>query len=147
MLLYYFVDKDDLVGATLERVAARLTRMLDAAIPPDTRLSFPVLLVAVWEAISSPELPPYMRLWLELAAASAWGQEPHRAVTSAIMDGFVRWTEDHLATDPELGGERLSALLLTIVEGAMLLGAIGRRDMADTAVANAVKAFEGQRFG
>ena len=51
MLLYYFADKDELVAATLDRVAARLTAMLDAAIPAGARLIFPELLTAVWGAV------------------------------------------------------------------------------------------------
>ena len=73
MLLYYFADKDELITATLERVAARLTGILDNAIPEGSHLSCPDLLVALWTAVGSVELQPYMRLWLELAAASARG--------------------------------------------------------------------------
>ena len=38
MLLYYFTDRDELLSATLERIAARLAAKLDAIIPPGERL-------------------------------------------------------------------------------------------------------------
>ncbi len=139
MLLYYFADREELVAATLERIATRLTALLDGAIPTGTRLPLPALIVAVWGAIGSVELRPYMRLWLELAASSARDQEPHRRIATGIMDGFVRWTGDHLVSDTAAEREQLSALLLATVDGALFLEAVGRRDLADMAVASAAR--------
>ena len=139
MLLYYFADKDELVTATLETVAVRLTGVLDNAISVGTRLPFTNLLMAVWGIVGSAELLPYMRLWLELAAASAREQEPHRTMATGIMNGFVRWTGDHLAVDKLVSHEESTALLLATIEGALFLDAIGRRDLADLAVSSAAK--------
>ncbi len=134
MLLYYFADKDALLAATLERIAARLTAMLDAALPPGTRLGFAALLGALWSAVGAPALRPYMQLWLELASGAARGREPDRTLATGIMAGFVRWTEDHLdASDPA----RPAALLLAIVEGGLFLDAVGHRAVAEAAVAAA----------
>src|SRR6202034_1512844 len=52
MLLYYFADKDDLLSATLHRLAARMTAQLDEAIPIGRLRSFPVLLEEVWAALA-----------------------------------------------------------------------------------------------
>jgi hypothetical protein len=79
-----------------------------------------------------------MQLWLELAAASGRLQEPHRTIATDIMDGFVHWTGDHLASQAA-ERQRLSALLLATIDGALFLEAIGRRDLADMAVAAAAK--------
>ncbi len=92
MLLYYFADRDELLTATLERVAARLTTLLDQAIPADTRFAASELLAAIWAVAGSPELRPYMLLWLELAAGASRDRQPHRAVAGAIMNGFSCWT-------------------------------------------------------
>ena len=132
MLLYYFRDKDDLVAAALERVAARLTTALDGAIPAGGRKPYAPLLAAIWEAVGSPELSPYMRLWLELAGDAARGREPQRAVAAAILDGFARWVADRLDGLPAE-----AALLLATVDGLLFLDAAGRRDLADLAVSAA----------
>lgn len=129
MLLYYFADKDELLAATLAAVAGRLTVMLDAALPAGVRLPYDPLLAAVWAAVGSPSLSPYMRLWLELAAAAAGGLQPHRDVAAAIMQGFVDWAGGHLA-DPDPDAV---ARLLATVEGCLFLDAVGRRDLADAA--------------
>jgi AcrR family transcriptional regulator len=139
MLLYYFTDKDDVLAATLGRVAARLTAMLDAALEPGARLPANVLLGAVWSAMSSEALGPFMRVWLEVVAGAARGQEPHRAVASGILGGFADWIESHVdASDAERPGQ--AALLLATVDGALLLDAAGRRDLADAAIAAACAA-------
>jgi AcrR family transcriptional regulator len=141
MLLYYFADRDELIGATLERVAARLTTMLDEAVPVGLRLPLDELLLAIWGAVKSAELRPYMCVWLELAAASARDQEPHRNIANGIMNAFVRWTGDHLVGSQAAEREQSSTLLLATVDGALLLNAIGRPDLADDAVAKAAELY------
>src|SRR5271154_452143 len=59
MLLYYFADKDELLTATLARIATRMTAQLDHAIPIGPLRSFPVLLEEVWTALSSESLKPF----------------------------------------------------------------------------------------
>src|SRR4249920_1160376 len=67
MLLYYFADKDELLTATLNRIATRMIVQLDGSIPVEPRRPFPVLLQQVWAALASESLQPFMPLWLELA--------------------------------------------------------------------------------
>jgi AcrR family transcriptional regulator len=140
MLLYYFADKDELLAATLGRVALRLTGMLDAALPPGVRLAPGPLIQAVWAAMTSETLAPYMRVWLDVAAGAARGQQPHRSVAAGILGGFVGWVIDHLdVPEPDRPGQ--GALLLATVDGALLLDAAGRRDLAEAAIAAASAAF------
>jgi AcrR family transcriptional regulator len=134
MLLYYFADKDELLAATLDRIAARMTAQLDDAIPAEPRRPFPVLLEQVWAAMASESLRPFMPLWLDLASGAARGLQPHRNVAGEIADGFLAWVTIRL--QPEEGGEEpLSApLFLAAIEGMYLLKAIGRGALADSAV-------------
>ncbi len=134
MLLYYFADKDELLSVTLGHVASRLARLLDEAERGRTPLSFPTLLAQVWASVRSPALQPYMRLWLELAASAARGQEPHRAIAGRIADGFLAWTAERLHVDREADRAPQAALLLATVDGLTLLDAVGRGDVADRAV-------------
>ena len=99
MLLYYFADKDELLAATLGRIAARMVAQLDGAIPVEPRRPFPVLLEQVWAAMASERLVPFMPLWLDLAAGAARGRQPHRDVAGAIADGFLAsaWSRTALA--------------------------------------------------
>jgi AcrR family transcriptional regulator len=128
MLLYYFRDKDELLAVTLERVAIRLAALLEAAVPAGTRLPPETLLQAVWAGMSSPELQPFLRVWLELAAGSARGEQPQREVAGRIADLFHGWLADRVdAAEPA----KIAAGLFVRLEGAMLIEALGRRELAE----------------
>jgi AcrR family transcriptional regulator len=133
MLLYYFADKDELLTATLARIAMRMIAQLDGAIPAEPRRPFPVLLEQVWAAMASESLQPFMPLWLDLASGAARGLQPHRDVAGAIADGFLAWVAIRL--QPEGDGEPslLAPLFLASIEGMYLLKAIGRGALADRA--------------
>lgn len=139
MLLYYFADKDELLSATLEHVASRLARLLDAAGQGRTPLPFPTLLAEVWASVRTPDLQPYMGLWLELAASAARGQEPQRAIAGRIADGFLKWAAERLHVTREADRAPQAALLLATIDGLVLLDAVGRGEAADRAVANPLR--------
>lgn len=131
MLLYYFADKDELLGATLAHIAAELAALLDQAGSGAGRRPYPVLLRDCAAAFRQPEFQPYMWLWLELAAAAARGQEPHRAIAGRIVDGFLAWAAARLDEAAPAGQ---AALLLATVDGLALLDAVGRGAAAEAAV-------------
>src|SRR5579871_5560028 len=139
MLLYYFTDKDDLLAAALGRIAARMTALMDVALPPSTRLPYAQLLEALGAALRSPGLRPYMSLWLELAAVAARGGEPHLAVAGRIADGFLAWGAAHLATPPGVDPKAEAARLLATIDGMLLLDAVGRAEAADLAASKATR--------
>lgn len=129
MLLYYFKDKDEILAATLQRLAARLTRLLDAGLPQGGATAATQLLPTIWGVVGDRGLRPYMLVFLELAGAAARGQQPQGAIAAAIADGFLGWIQARLP-----GGDRAEAVrLLAMVEGLLMLDALGRRDFAEAA--------------
>lgn len=134
MLLYYFADKDELLAAALEHVATELAALLDAAGSGAVRRPYPVLLAECATAFHRPEFQPFMWLWLELAAAAARGQEPHRAVAGRIADGFLAWSEARLDVPDPAERAAQAALLLATVDGLALLQAVGRAGPAAQAL-------------
>ena len=104
MLLYYFADKDDLLTATLARIAARMTAQLDGAIPDGPRRPFAVLLEQVWAAMASKRLQPFMPLWLELASGAARGLQTHRDVAGEIVAAINVSAVTILTREGELHG-------------------------------------------
>lgn len=134
MLLYYFNDKDDVLAAALTRVAERLIVRLNDALPPGPR-PLPDLTRAIWAIVGAPDFTPYMRLWLELAAAASRMRQPETMIASAIMAGFVDWARLRLA---DFGDEQAHVgHLLVMIEGALFLDAVGRRDLAEDAIRGA----------
>jgi len=133
MLLYYFADKDELLAATLARIAARMTAELDAAIPAESRSPFPELLARVWAAMASESLQPFMPLWLELASGAARGLQPHLDISGQIADGFLVWVTSRLRPEDDGGSSSLAPLFMASIEGLYLLKAIGRDAIVDAA--------------
>jgi len=133
MLLYYFADKDELLAATLARIATRMVAELDRSIPVEPRKPFAVLLEQVWAALASESLRPFMPLWLDLASGAARGLQPHRDIAGDIADGFLAWVTIRLQPESDGDPASLAPLFLASVEGMYLLKAIGRVALADSA--------------
>ena len=135
MLLYYFADKDELLNATLERVAARMIAQLDEAVPEGKPRSFQGLLDEVWRALGSGGVKPFMHLWLDLAAGAVRGLQPHRDISSAIADGFLAWAASRLESPTEGDAALSAASFLVCIEGMLVVEALGRSDIAEQGLA------------
>jgi AcrR family transcriptional regulator len=132
MLLYYFADKDAVMAATLERIAARMTALLVAAAPPQP-LPYAQLRTALAAQLRDPALWPYMRLWLDMAARAAHGDALYARIGESIGRGFLAWAGDQLAcAAADRAG--LAARLLTEIEGMVLLTSLGLGDAVDAAL-------------
>jgi AcrR family transcriptional regulator len=132
MLLYYFADKNELLSATLHRLAARMTAQLDEAVPIGRLRSFPVLVEEVWAAFASGGVRPFMHLWLDLVAGAARGLQPHHNIAGAIADGFLAWVMSRLKAPRGSELASSAALFLASIEGLLFLQAAGR--ISDAAV-------------
>ncbi len=133
MLLYYFADKDELLAATLAEIARRMLPILEAALDP-LPLAAEILLIRIGAAVRAPALRPFMRLWLEMAAAAGRGEQPYLAVSGAIADGFLAWIDSRLIADGSADRAAILARTLALIEGAALLEAIGRAPLAEAAL-------------
>jgi AcrR family transcriptional regulator len=134
MLLYYFADKDELLSATLDRVAERMIAELDKAIHAKSQQSFDALLNQAWAALATENLQPFMPLWLDLAAGAARGLQPHRDIGGRIADGFLSWVTIRLLPEEDGKPSTLAPLFLTVIEGLHLLSAFGRDTTANIAI-------------
>jgi AcrR family transcriptional regulator len=133
MLLYYFADKDELLTAVLDRIAARLLSELEDAIPIEAPRPFGILLEQVWAVLGSESLGPYMNIWLDLASGAARGLQPHRSVAGAIVDGYLAWVTSRLEPQGHGAPALPAALFLAAVQGIYSLTAIGRPAIANAA--------------
>lgn len=133
MLLYYYADKDAVLGAVLDHVARRMIALLDAAAPPHP-LDSEALLARVAPLLRDAAAAPFMRLWLELAARGAAGDDQSRAIGAAIGRGFLDWIAQHLAPARPDDAEGEAARLLARIEGMALLDALGLSDVVDRAL-------------
>lgn len=127
MLLYYFKDKAEIIGATLACVAARMRPLLDAAARPEPQ-GFTQLRDALVPLLFDPAAWPYLRVWLELASRSAAGDPIYRAVGEAIGRGFLAWGTTQLAGPTPAARAATAAKLLVTIEGMVVLKSLGLDD-------------------
>lgn len=134
MLLYYFTDKSEALAAAMGQIAADIGAHLADAIPPGPPLPPAALIAAAARITTTPEMKPYMRLWIEVVAASARGAAPFPAIAREIATGFRTWIEARLdpAGLPDPAGT--AALILAAVDGLALLDVCADDGMTARAV-------------
>lgn len=121
MLLYYFADKAEALTAAMEQIAADIGAQLIDAIPPGPALPPAALIAAAARITTAPGMKPYMRLWIEVVAASARGEAPFPAIARQIATGFRLWIEARLDPSGLADPVGTAALILATVDGLALL--------------------------
>ena len=130
MLIYHFGSKEALLTDLLAHVAGVYAAMLDAAIAgserPATRAE---LLGRILAQNGDPAMQPFAMLWWEIIGGAARDVPGFRPAAQAMVGKLLGWLEAQMpAGDPDpAGGARF---LLTVIEGAMMLAAVGHGDTA-----------------
>lgn len=130
MLIYHFGTKEQLVVDLLSHIAQVYAAMLEGVIAGQDR---PATREALMERIlaqnGDPAMQPFMQLWWEIVAGSARGLPGFREAARAMVGELVAWLEGQMPEgDPDpAGGARY---LLTVIEGTMMLAAVGHGDAA-----------------
>lgn len=128
MLLYYFMDKSEIITAVLQQISTRLVSMLGERAAPEP-LPFDDLRRKFAEILLVDELWPYMRIWLEVASRAAMGDSFYRAVGEQIGRGFLEWGKMQLKSESEIQRDIDAAKLLVSIEGMLFLKSIGLDDV------------------
>lgn len=133
MLIYHFGSKEALIDEILERLAADFAAKLSSALGTETVRPPGALLATLLTVLRGSEFAGYIRLWLDIVAEAKRGDTRFGDTGAAIVGFFTSWIEDRLACS---GPERATtaALILTLIEGAHALDAVGRFDVADQAL-------------
>ncbi len=120
MLLHYFSDKEELMSAALNLVAARLIALLENT--PE-QMPFETLMPYLAGMIHDPRIRPHLKLWLELAAMST-AHETYRLIARQICDNFYEWIFSVLKTDKAEERAPMAALAFATIEGFVLMDAL-----------------------
>ncbi|MBX7513035.1 TetR/AcrR family transcriptional regulator [Qipengyuania sp. GH38] len=129
MLLYHFGSKEQLITALLDHLAMQFTLALDSHFPAERSPSRRACAEAVFEITGQAGFEPFLRVWWDIVAGCAGGNSAYLDAAGRIMDQLMEWVIDHLPEgDPDpLKGARA---VLTVIEGAQMLRAIGRDEIA-----------------
>jgi AcrR family transcriptional regulator len=127
MLLYYFPDKSALIEAVLTHIAGRLMVMF--SVPADLeKLPLAELTEKIYARMISAPVWPYARLWLEITALAAGGDEKLEAIGGAIGRGFLDWGAGQLDCAEADRGKQAAQLMIG-VEGRLVLKSLGLNDV------------------
>jgi AcrR family transcriptional regulator len=124
MLLYYFADKTEIISATLQCIAERMTTLLSARTASEP-LPLGELITHLSSVVLDDQFWPYMCVWLELASRAGRGDPLYAPIAVQIGSGFLAWGEVQLANADPATRARDAARLLVTIEGMVLVKAIG----------------------
>lgn len=128
MLLYHFGSKERLVADLLAYLAEQFAAALDQAFPAARAASRADCIAQVLAITGEGAFQPFMRVWWDIVAGCASGNAAYLEAAGAIMDGLLHWVVNHLPEDdpdPQAGAR----MVLTYIEGAQMLAAVGRGDI------------------
>ncbi len=124
MLLYYFSDKDEIIAATLQRIAERMESVLSERTAREP-LPLGELITQISSVVLNDQFWPYMCVWLELASRAGRGDPLYGPIAMQIGSGFLAWGEAQLASPDAAARARDAARLLVTIEGMVLVKALG----------------------
>lgn len=113
MLLYYFENKEELLGAVLTQISSGLADDLGRVFGTDP-IAPHRLLVMLWETLKGEDLAPQLRLWLDLSSRASRGDPLYGAVVAEISASWIAWMSG--IVDVEKAQKRA---LATLIMGAM----------------------------
>lgn len=124
MLLYHFGSKEALLAELLSFLARTYAGALDAALAGERVRTRAEAVSRILTHARSPAMRPFMALWWEIVAGAARGVPGFAPAAEAMMGDLLGWLEGQMPEgDPDpKGGARY---LLTVIEGTLMLGAIG----------------------
>ncbi len=128
MLIYHFGSKDALIGELLEHLASQMAKGLDLALPSERFETEDVLVAKVLQLMRSDAFQPYARVWLDIVAGAAQGMSAHQKAGHAIILTFLDWLS---LRHPE--GQSGAPRTLTLIEGCLVMDAVGHASMVDQA--------------
>ena len=134
MLLYHFGNKDALIAALLEYLAAMFAIALDTAFPKERAASRRACAETIYRITGRAEFAPFLRVWWDIVAGCAGGNAAYLDAAGSIMDLLVEWVTEHLPVDDRDPAQGARAVM-TAIEGAQMLRAVGRGEIGEAGLA------------
>ena len=133
MLIYHFGSKDALIADLLLHLAVDLKTRLDSALPPVRAASNSRYLEDVVGVLRKSPFNRYMRVWLDIVSAAGHGSPNHKAIGKKMTEGYLEWLRTRLPAG-SINPDASIAVLFTIIEGVLVMDAVGQSKLADRAV-------------
>jgi AcrR family transcriptional regulator len=132
MLMHYFTNKEELIQAALTVLTARLVSLLESS--RAQTMPFEEFLPYLAQMMKHPQVRPFLRLSLELAALTAEGKSSYVAIAQKICNDFYLWMASAIQVEREEDRLNLAALAFATTEGFMVLDALGSESIVTSAI-------------
>ena len=133
MLIYHFGSKEALIGAVLEHLATEFSVLLEGKLLLTGHDDARSMLREIVRTLRREPFLSYIRIWLEIVSASSQGHAAHRQTGYAVAQFFVEWLAARVPAS-EVDPRITAQLMLTLLEGAHALDAVGQAQVADQAI-------------
>lgn len=133
MLMHYFTNKEELIQAALTVSTTRLVNLLESSRAES--MPFEKFLPYLAQMMKHPQVRPFLRLSLELAALTADGESSYVAIAQKLCNDFYLWMASAMQVEREEDRLNLAALAFATTEGFMVLDALGSASI----IANALE--------
>jgi AcrR family transcriptional regulator len=133
MLMHYFTNKEELIQAALTVSTTRLVNLLESSRAES--MPFEKFLPYLAQMMKHPQVRPFLRLSLELAALTADGESSYVAIAQKLCNDFYLWMASAMQVELEEDRLNLAALAFATTEGFMVLDALGSASI----IANALE--------
>lgn len=121
MLLYYFADKTEVLSAATARIAAQTVEGLAEALPEGTRMLPRELVILAAQLTAGPQMRRFMRLWVEMIAAAAKGEEPFVTISGQVMASFKQWLAVRLDVPAGTDAAATASVIIALIDGLALV--------------------------
>ena len=118
-VVYYFPTKDELVGAVLGALGARLQQTVAEAFSKPAA-DYLELLRAAWPLLATKQADGLFALFFEANGLAAAGREPYRSVVPALVTAWVDWAAGFVEGPPKERRAEAEAGI-AILDGLLLL--------------------------
>lgn len=133
MLIYHFGTKDELITQLLKYLFERLGRTLKSAFPTDRAKSRADCALNIMSYNDASDYKAYMKVWLEVVASSAYNDSIFASIGKTLTNDLEEWIVSYLPeNDPN--PKAAARAILTLVEGANVLSAVGQTDKGKEAI-------------
>ncbi|MEP3422000.1 MAG: TetR/AcrR family transcriptional regulator [Erythrobacter sp.] len=124
MLIYHFGNKQNLITDLLRYLADQYAQSLASGMGDDRAKTRQECVARILAQGREETMQPFLILWWEIVAGASRGVVGYKDAAHAMMAQLLLWLEGQMPDDdPDpVGGARY---LLTLIEGSLMLNAIG----------------------